>query len=239
MKLRRFNHEGVTRFGEFLDQLGSHPDLSIPADLLTEPSLTEAIEGAGEVEPQDFVNRMELAQCLDQVLSSAHIDRIETDVGLWAWLSLFYFDQLCPADGRRYRDPGKRVIWLPEIQESRRYYRHILLGPYLVYRAHRDNPDRAMGLLSDPVSISTPEVYRMLVENPSLVTSRAAVEATTKLYYDPAKKRLRRGAGVKGPGGSRRLIQVLQQFDCTYDLGALTSERLLALLPAEFDRFKS
>jgi hypothetical protein len=238
MKVCRFNREGCVRFGAYLDALAAQQDLPVPADLLTDSSVSETISDAPDIEPQVFADRMELAAFLDSLLEPAHIERIESDIGLWAWLSLFYFDQLCPADGDGDRAPGKRAKWLPEIQQSRRYYRHMLLGPYLVYRAHRDNPSRALALLSDPVTVSTSEVYRMLVENPSLGTSRAAVEATTVLYYDKEKKRLRRGSGTKGPGGSRRLIQVLQQFDCTYDLGALTSDRLLALLPGEFQRFR-
>jgi hypothetical protein len=87
------------------------------------------------------------------------------------------------------------------------------------------------------VSVATSETYRLFIENPALISCRAAVAVATHLYYDPTRGRLRRGAGAKGNGGCRRLVMVLQQFDCTFDLPMLTKEGLLELLPQEFERF--
>jgi hypothetical protein len=78
----------------------------------------------------------------------------------------------------------------------------------------------------------------LIVENPALVSCPAAVETTTRLYYDPGKRRVRRGAGSKGPGGCRRLLQVLQQFDCTYDLAMMRTQDLMTKLPPEFNRYR-
>lgn len=57
------------------------------------------------------------------------------------------------------------------------------------------------------------------------------------LYYDFEKKKLITGSGNKDKGGCRRLIEFLQQLDCTYDLATLSSEKLLSLLPDEFHPF--
>jgi hypothetical protein len=36
----------------------------------------------------------------------------------------------------------------------------------------------------------------------------------------------------------RRLVAVIQQFDLTYDLYAMTADQILTLLPPEFDRWR-
>ncbi len=239
MKLHRFNEEGITRFGRFLDDLSADPAMAVPADLLTDPACAVAVPPGPEVEALTFANRMEAARYLDSLLTGITGSDVQRDAGLWAWLTLFYFDQLCPPDGHGRRNPGRRAKWIPVLAETRRYYRHMLLGPYLVFRAHRDNPDRAIALLASSVTVSTSEVYRLIVENPAIVSCRAAVEATTFLYYDLSKNRIRRGAGSKGAGGCRRLLQILQQFDCTYDLAMMRTQKLLELLPHEFDKYRT
>jgi hypothetical protein len=238
MRLHRFNDEGVARFARYLVDLAADPALAIPIDLLTDPACTAEVPPGPEIEDRPFATRMDAARYLDSVLSAVTGRDVQRDAGLWAWLTLFYFDQLCPPDRHNRREPGRLAKWIPELAASRRYYRHMLLGPYLIYRAHRDDPERARVLLADPVTVSTAEVYRLLVENPSLVTCNAVVEAATLLYYDPGRGRIRRGAGSKSAGGARRLLQVLQHFDCTYDLAMVPTRRLLELLPNEFSRFK-
>ena len=96
----------------------------------------------------------------------------------------------------------------------------------------------AMALLSDAPHVANVEAYRHFVESQSLISCHAAVGTATAMYYDPGRGRMRRGYGRKTSGGCRRLIQVLQQFDCTFDLYSLTTEKLLELLPKEFESWK-
>ena len=100
MKLHRFNDEGIKRFGQFLDALSADAALVVPIDLLTDPSCVVPVPPGPEVQARQFSNRMEAARYLDGVLSSVTCSDVERDIGLWAWLSLFYFDQLCPPDGQ-------------------------------------------------------------------------------------------------------------------------------------------
>jgi len=58
------------------------------------------------------------------------------------------------------------------------------------------------------------------------------------LYFDPSTGKLKRGAGGKGGGRPRRLAKVRQQFDVTWEIEELGHDRILALLPSEFERFK-
>jgi hypothetical protein len=64
-------------------------------------------------------------------------------------------------------------------------------------------------------------------------------EAATKLYYDPATRSFRRGAGSSVRGAARRLAALLNQLDITWYLYGMGVEDLISLLPKEFDRFRS
>lgn len=153
----------------------------------------------------------------------------------WSWLALQLFDVLCPpVGGRRKVREDARYILLP--QDFRKAHRHLLAGPFQLYTAHQDSPAAIRGLLATRPE-SPGEVYEQLASRKFLITSEAVVTVTTRLYLDVASGSLKRGAGGDGAGTPRRLGDVLQQFDKTYDLQAMTPETLLNLLPKEFDRF--
>src|SRR5688572_8897816 len=113
MKLHRFNEEGIKRFGQFLDALSADPALVVPTDLLTDAAYVVLVPPGPDVQAREFASRLDAARYLDGVLSSVTGSDIERDVGLWAWLSLFYFDQLCPSDNRGHRKPRERACWIP------------------------------------------------------------------------------------------------------------------------------
>ena len=181
MKLHRFNDEGIKRFGQFLDELSADGALAVPTDLLTNAVCSVPVPPGPEVQARQFASRMEAARYLDGVLSGVTGCDVERDPGLWAWLSLFYFDQLCPPDGRGHRTPHERARLIPAFDEAWRYYRHLLAGAYRVYRAHRDDPEKAMVLLHVPLPRISHFWYQ-LASRQELVTNPAIMEAATELY---------------------------------------------------------
>lgn len=239
MRLRRLTPSGIDHFSTYLMQLKAQPNLPPPAFLLTETDSSQELATDAEISDELFPTRLDAARYLDQLLSSSGLTQIERDAGLWSWLTLFYFDQICPVAENNARHPGELARYIPAINVSRRYYRHMLLGPFVIYRLHSDDPARLLALLSSPVHIGTSETYRLFIENPTLLACRAVVATATCLYFDKQRGRLRRGAGAKEAGGCRRLVKFLQQLDCTFDLPMLTEQRLQQLLPQEFQRFLS
>jgi hypothetical protein len=239
MKLHRFNDEGIKRFSQFLDALSADATLAVPTDLLTDAVCVVPVPPGPEVQSQQFASRMEAARYLDGVMSVVMGTDVEHDAGLWAWLSLFYFDQLCPADARGHRKPMERARWILAVDNPRRSYRHLLAGAYRVYRAHRDYPDRAMVLLH----VAFPVIghfWFQLASRQELVTNRAIMEAATELYLGQHGTRAKRGAtSEKTPGSVFRFAAVLNQFDPVWDLYAMKKEQILDLLPGEFNRFRN
>lgn len=238
MRLHRFNDDGITRFGEFLDMLSKDGGLPLPTNLLTDAAYAVPVSPGIEIHAQQFTNRLNAARYLDSVLSQiAGID-VERDAGLWTWLGLFYFDQLCPRDGRGHRKPMERARWIPAVDDARRYYRHLLAGAYRVYVAHRDDPHRAMVLLHVPFPTIT-HFWFQLASRQELVTNPAIMEAATELYVDQNTMSAKRGAtNHKAAGSVFRYVAVLNQFDPVWDLYAMTKTQIIDLLPTEFDRFR-
>ena len=194
-----------------------------------------ALEGAVELNEMAFPSRMEAARFLHSVL--APISEPERNKGLWAWLSLFFFDAVCPADGNGHRKPGELPRHIPEVGNFRRYYRHLLLGPYLIYRFFEKTPEAALSLLWQPLN-KPGDVVAQIAAYQELVTNFGAVAAATRLYYDPATKRERRGAQSKERGGARRLVDLLNQLDLTWDLYGMTAQEIDGMLPKEFEKFR-
>lgn len=114
MRVRRFNSEGIQHVSLFLDSLTTAEPLPYPDALLDDPSFSDVVAPGLDAERRVFADRFELAEYLNSVLGDSGIGDIAEDQGLWAWLSLFFFDQLCPAEGGR-RKPGERARWIPAV----------------------------------------------------------------------------------------------------------------------------
>ena len=238
MKLHRFNRDGVAAFAAYRGRLTLEPTLLPPLELLEDPALTDSLSADVEVPARSFADRLEVGRFLNELLERAKVVLPERDKGLWSWLTLFYFDEVCPANGRGERNPlNDEARLVPRLDNYQRFYRHLLLGPYLIVRAHRDQPERAIAMLCNPLW-QPGEIAEQLASRKELVTNRGVVEAATRLYYDPTTRSFRRGAGTKVRGAPRRLADLFNQLDLTYYLYGMTAEELLALLPKEFDRFR-
>jgi hypothetical protein len=235
MKLHRFNEAGVEAFSAYLEILRANASGAAPTGLLTDPQYSLLVQGP-DIEQKTFPTRFAFAAYADGILSMVSGCDIERDAGLWAWLSLFYFDQLCPADGNGHRKVRERARYIPAVSDFRKYYRHLLAGPYRVYRAHRQAPENALVLLCGPLH-KPGEIVEQLLARQEIVTNPYAVGLATKIYYDPHTGSFRRGAAAKENGSARRLADVLNQFDVTWDLYSMAPARLLTKLPPEFAKF--
>lgn len=236
MRLQRFNDEGLQRFHHFLDALSADPAQVIPSDLLTDASCVVPLRPVVEIESRQFVNRMEAATYLDACLADVTCCDVQRDVGLWTWLTLLYFDQVCPANANGRRKPNERAWYVPAFDDAFRHYRHVLAGLWRIYRAHRDDPRRAMVFLYQPLH-KLNHFYYQLASRQERVTNPAVIAAATRLYLSP-QDQARTGASGEGPGGVFRFAALMNQLDLTWDLYEMTADRILEMLPAEFDRFR-
>jgi hypothetical protein len=158
--------------------------------------------------------------------------------GNWTFSERVYFKELCPPDSTGQRRPGEKARWIPAVSNPRKYYRHLLAGPYRIYDAHSDNPNRVRALLCTPAH-EISELYEQLASRQEMVTNAGLMEACTILYVDPVSGKPKNGARGKGKASPRRLAKMVNQLGLTWDLYSVTAQGFLELLPAEFDRFRS
>jgi hypothetical protein len=239
MKIRKLTDKGIERFRQYLAELRQGTQAPPPATLLEHSDFSTPVDGEAEVGPRIFANRLELAQYLDQTLDGIFADHLQDDVHLWSWLSLYFFDQVCPVEENGLRKPGRdyRHILEPGYPYG---HRHLLVGPYLVYCVHGLGEHLSRLLLWTPLHLES-KFHHELASRQTLITNKGILEAADKMYFNASKSKPKRGALMEknSPGTLQRFIDVIQQLDLTYDLYSLSGEQILALLPAEFDKWKA
>lgn len=239
-EIRRFTDSGLIAAREFLNQLRQGEDLDVEELLSSEAHSVQMVADA-DYEVTSFDDRQQAAEYFHMLLEplTANYPDLELDAGLWTWLSIKWLSFLAPIDpstGERLVRQTERYVLTPHSYQT--YYRHYLSGPYRILKAHREDVSRVRAVLATPVT-SPGEVVEQIASKQDIISNPSLMAAVTALYVDPATNRLKRGSGGSNGGSPRRLSDVLYQFDQTWDTSAMDPNEILALLPVEFDRFKT
>jgi hypothetical protein len=239
MKIRALTNKGIERFRGYLAELRQGAESLPPESLLEDMEYSKPFQGGIEIEQRSFATRLDLAQYLDQVLDGLVRDNLEYDVHLWSWLSLYFFDQVCPAEENGTRKPGRdyRHVLEPGYPNG---HRHLLAGAYLVYSVYGLGENLSRLLLWTPLNLES-KFHHQLAGRQTLITNEGVLNAVDKLYFKESEGKPKRGALMEksSPGTLLRFIDVIQQLDLTYDLYSMSGEEILALLPPEFDKWKA
>ncbi|MFA5689291.1 MAG: hypothetical protein WC959_09115 [Kiritimatiellales bacterium] len=231
MTVRTFNAVGMNKFRKFLEMLQDCGDTPIPFEYLEDITLTTSLDGFSEIDRDImFSSRLAAGKYFCEVLGGINA-RVRKIPELWAWLSLAYFDQVCPVSTTGVRKPGQICGYIPSSKYTE-YYRHKLLGPYSLFELHGEF---ASALLSNPVSI-VGEINEQLASRQEIVSNKEMMKAVHKLYYDEELQTFKRGATTRKKAGSvDRFWRVKEQLDLTYDFFSMTRDDILHLFPREFD----
>jgi hypothetical protein len=238
VRLREFNDAGIEKFKFFLIAIRENGESETSLqDLLSDETYTKTLLNKIEVEPRNFLTKFEIAEYLHEKVSKITLEKRYRNIGMWTWLAAFYFDVLCPANADSARKIGAESRYILNSSEWDRIFRHLLAGPVMIYDLHRDN---SIILLYNPVD-ETGDFLAQLMGRQEIGTNKGIIEAAKILYWDPVKKRPKRGSSAQEhkAGTLRRFVDVLQQFELTYDLYSITGEELVQLLPDEFKAWKS
>lgn len=232
--VRIFHEKGIQKFRGYLADLRLGLIRCPPVELLDDPEYSSKMKGGMEVEKITFAGKREMAKYFFAKTQAFPSFQVDQNVGLWSWLSFYYFDQVCPTGATGQKDPGQDCRYILDL-DYRRYYRHLLIGPLNTYRLHGE---RAPLLFYGPLDRIN-KFYEELSSRQSFFTNQGVIEAANILYYDPRRKGPKSGAGsvTRKPGTLLRFIDVVQQLELTYDLNSMTGEEVLSLLPSEFDEW--
>src|SRR5262245_56510382 len=105
--IRVLNARGLSSFNAYVASQRDRPATPPPFDLLSSPDSSERfdVDISVERQPEDraFASRFAFGFYLHSKLDRIERAQILRRFDLWNWLSLFYFDQICPVgpDGTR------------------------------------------------------------------------------------------------------------------------------------------
>lgn len=235
IKIRRLNSVGMEKFNDHLVRLREGHKEPPPYEILKDTEFAETVQPGVEIdEAKKFPTRFDLGQYLVDLLATLDQTELFNDKGLWSWIALLYFDQLCPAEQDGSRKPKENYNYILS-GDYRHRERHAVRTTYMFVRNHGDT---VQFMFSKPLH-QRGEIIEQLSQRQDLLSTEGIIKAAHLLYADTVKKTFKRGAAGKNKGGeARRLVRVLQQFETTYDLFSMTGEKILLLLPSEFNRFK-
>ena len=184
MIVRVFNAAGIEASHRNLDELRAGTIDGVPHSLLENDDWSSPVgEPLRALPARGFLSRWELGLWLWQQLEGRIDDRLLlTTDGLWTWLAFALMDLLCPkVDG--VRKFGEDARYILDRSNRRRWYRHLLAGPYLLVRAHTGNPARLRSILAGPPN-KPGNMYEQLAGRKELITSGAVAEVATRLYWN-------------------------------------------------------
>jgi len=230
--IRALNADGISRFSGYLAALRADPAKSPPTDLLTDGRYSDPFNPETTIEARSFDSAYEIGMYMVEALAGCEDRLISRNHGMWSWLALFYFDQLCKSDASGNRKPLEDAVYVLEERFSfRRYYRHAIRTPWMAVKEHGEYAK--VLLLTSGKGIRT-DINEQLGAYQHLFANKTIIASAYAMYFDATQQRPRRGAGGKGGGSARRLASIARQLELTYDLQECTPAKFLALLPREF-----
>jgi hypothetical protein len=230
--VRVLNAEGLAKFTEFLAELRAAPSKAPPFELLTDGRYSDPFDPPVTLEQRSFNSAYEIGAYMIEVFESCEDRLISRNHGLWSWLALFFFDQLCKPDGSGNRKPLEDAVYVLEERFSfRRYYRHGIRTPWMAVKEHGEHAK--VLLLTSGRGMRT-DINEQLGAYQHLFANKTIIASAYAMYFDATQQKPRRGAGGKGGGSARRLASIARQLELTYDLQECNPSKFLALLPKEF-----
>lgn len=232
MRVRAFNPTGIKAFSEWLELCRKDPATPLYSNLLEDGSLTNPIYPLCDAPASTLALKRDAAVYLRDVLSPLNDAMVAKDAGLWTWLTLRYFDSVCPVvDG--LRNVKNDYYYVFEPNNARHSYRHLLSVSWQIQRiAPNHNRLMLMTPLSSLDAVTT-EVMKRLY----LTRIPCIFEVLDTLYWDAERSAPRRGITRALPtrGNLRHRLPIrIQQLEKTFDLQSVTATQLIGLLGDEF-----
>ena len=211
-----------------------NPTEEVAQELLESTMLSTEVFPAIDVPRRLFTTKREAAVFLTKLLADIPKQTLIEDQGLWTWLSVYFFDSICPRKGGLVKVRND-YTYIYEAKNMRHFYRHLLFISWRILdispRYNRLFLDRSVSSLDR----LTEEVMKKLY----LTRIPCLFEVIDRIYWDPNTNRPRRGVtdSVRVTEGdlTHRFPTKIRQLEKTYDLQSLDADQLLELLGDEFD----
>lgn len=233
--VRQLTKEGIDAFRDYIEATRRDEDRGpAPFHLLYRSPYSESLEQEIEIDNQQFYTKYEAAVYFSKVFENSDQDEISYNGGLWSWIGLYYLDELVESkSGKKILNaPNNYILEVERGQLNWREYRyHLLTTPFYIYRHHGEE---SRMLLTGSVG-SRKELTWEIGARQQFVRSREFITLVNKLYEDENGNTKPGVTDRTKPGGLQRLITVFQQLELTYDIFNMPCDKMIELLPPEFD----
>ena len=237
--LRCLTESGIREFAANLQAMRKSalltPSAGPSTDLLHDTRFNQPFPlGNVEVEHQHFANRRQFAQYIDSRFQAAGITHDVDIPGMWEWLTLFYFNEVCkarPDSSYDVKNDFGRYIVRPS--GGVRNHRHLLRDPYLVFCAYRGSPHSESDVVLNQPLHEPGDVVESICARERIRTSPAAMRVARMLFYDASNDQS--NPITRNEGGLRHYCKFVQNLPSEFDLTELSEQTLLAMLPDQFD----
>jgi hypothetical protein len=233
MKIRLLNEAGLEAFNEYLFKLNNKIDVPVPYYLLNDNESSELCELDIELDKRLFETRFELGCYLVEIFKGKTMQPYNGHIGLWSWLALYWFDQLCPKKDDKHISREK-----PNFILSKNYNHRPRHSVFMTWQLVSKYGEVVKYLMSKEPSVRG-EITEILMGTQEILSSQGVMELASTLYSAEEGRGFKKGAGGRGPGTSGRLTKWLGQIKRTYDVNSMTQAELFLLLPKEFEKFQS
>jgi hypothetical protein len=234
--IRVLTDRGMELFRNYILEVKDNPQKPPPINRLSQKPWSSEFSTHIEVESLSVTTRIQLGKYLVELFQVQGVDRrdILNNPGMWSWLALLWFDNLCPvqSDGARKVRETSRYVCSSHYTD---YYRHLVAASWDIYYLYREI---SRLFLWTPLYIHN-DFIEQLASRQSIITNKALIEVFDRLYWDLKSGRPKSGAQSRDKlGNFRRLQSFTQQVELTYDLHAMSVGEIIALLPSEYDSWK-
>ncbi|MFL2943918.1 MAG: hypothetical protein ACJZ2J_01125 [Candidatus Poseidoniales archaeon] len=191
-----------------------------------------------EIEDKKFNSKFDFARYIYNILKTVKEDNpkksFENDVGMWAWLSFVYLDQIAPAKNG-IRDVKEIYRYIPD-SDWRYKTRNLLMGSYFLYRRYGKY---ARIFLCNKIN-ELGDFTEQIASRRDIAASDSLIKAIDSLYWDSERNYYKRGSGSAGkPGTLRRFIKVQQQLGINFYFNKMNEKAIIRMLPDEFNKWKN
>lgn len=250
IQVRRLTSPGLDVFEQWLLQKDGEPPLAI----LEDPHYTEPIGFETFIDPGlKFETTFAIGEYLNSALPAekdSDASKIFGDTAMWSWLSLALIANLLSKTNKGGGKIGQPLAVNHYVQTtssgSRQNYRLIVRAAWWAVRLHGDGARIALGSKESPWG----ELADQILGRPQLASHPVFFAVARQLYLD-AEGNMKRGAAGKrdksarknpkaraGLGAVRRLALTINQFGKTFNTRAISTEKMVDLLPKEYERFE-
>ncbi len=239
IKIHKFNDQGLKAFKSFIEKTRSHEQsgsgkLGFPP-IAFEPDNIEVISHDEIDADEVFNNRYEMAGYIIEKWPSIS-DKYFKNVGVWAWFSAIYFNQLRGKSTQRSEHfiPDE---YSPATASQRLGYRHSVREPVFLRRKYDDNWCKLM--LTGRKVNEMGQFLESCMGSQKITSSVAVRGVIVDLYQDKITKTIKPGATNKvsttnkkstsGKGALRRLINThIPRLKKSFDVEVMDSSDIIS-----------